>query len=1164
MKSNFLFRVFLGLALLTPVFFEGAKWLQHRSDTTVSLRNLLEERAEEGQALPYFLRFAPGGQAREWNNYLLFPDTSFDEKIFVQLTPSGWYLVERNGLRYSYDLLLSRQGDYAVTPGESKRYDVRIPGAWKKRNTFSLNECAAIQVVQVRQEMFAAILAFALMLFFLLLAFVVAIKQPGPHSFQNKSNLIQWLLAAMVIRLLLFLRLVLLPVFEFEIFDPSVYASSYFLPSLGDLILHLFLAVGVFSILQQFRAGFIKRIPLFVRAFVLVLLLDMVIGVVAGLVMDSNISFDLHNFFSLNYLSLLALLCAGLMMFMVIRLFSGLGFYSAEKETTSFKVHLLHWILGTGLFLLFQYAEAGRGPKEFVFSVSSAWIILGLFGIAGYLQLQTRISALVLSALLSAVCLHQAQLAHEKEYLRIFASRLTSSHDVESEYIFRNIENKLAEEFLQPADYDNYDQRKEGFESRIRQLYFSGYLDKFEVLFFTFDSSGKNTNKNEQYPRDFLNRTYNFETFPSLSNYFYRIKNPAPINGYIAKFENCDLKGSFGETFIILQPKFFQRSYYYPPFLAHRENTGPFDMNQYAYAVYASGKLVRQKGDYSYALEYDAESLGQPGWAKGFHHFVSKESQQTIVVISKDFSKVSLLLSLISLMLLLLLIIAAILFIITLFNGWPLKNEIKTSDRQMELLSTRIRIALVVMALAGLLLSVVFNINYSTRQNEDRERNLLSTKLRDVSLQLQNVSDLDGKLGDKERIQLLINEISEAQKTDLNLFDTSGLLLAGSKPQIFEDQFVAPLMHPDALRELRGRNLSQFLQNEQVGGHTFVSAYLPFFNANRDLIAYINVPFFSESNAIRRELSSYITTLINIYVLLILFSLAIASFISKRITEPLRLLKEKISGITLGGSNELIEWKHNDEIGDLVREYNAALQKLDQSARLIAESEREGAWKEMAKQVAHEIKNPLTPMKLNIQHLQRAWKDGHPQLEEMFAKVTRILIEQIDGLSTLATEFSNFAKMPVENMTECDMAKVVDQAVHLFDNTEGVTLFCEIEEKPAMVFADPEQLSRVFTNLIKNAVQAIPADRNGRIEVRLKRLARKKCWLVEVKDNGNGIPEGLRDKIFIPNFSTKTSGMGLGLAISKKIIENSKGNIWFDTGMHGTSFYVEIPVFEAQ
>jgi nitrogen fixation/metabolism regulation signal transduction histidine kinase len=257
--------------------------------------------------------------------------------------------------------------------------------------------------------------------------------------------------------------------------------------------------------------------------------------------------------------------------------------------------------------------------------------------------------------------------------------------------------------------------------------------------------------------------------------------------------------------------------------------------------------------------------------------------------------------------------------------------------------------------------------------------------------------------------------------------------------------------------------------------------------------------------------------------------------------------------------NEAIDWKRNDEIGELVNEYNKMVGKLDESATALAKSEREGAWREMARQVAHEIKNPLTPMKLSLQYLQKSISNNADNVQELTRNVAQTLVEQIDHLNQIAGEFSQFANIGNPRNEVFDLHEVLYLVTQLYRVNDRVHLDCTPLPGQVLINADRTHINRLFTNLIQNAIQAVPEDKIAVIEVEEELRGDK--ILVKVKDNGLGIANDMRSKIFTPNFTTKTSGTGLGLAMCKGIVEQAKGEIWFETRTgEGSTFFVELPV----
>jgi len=285
-------------------------------------------------------------------------------------------------------------------------------------------------------------------------------------------------------------------------------------------------------------------------------------------------------------------------------------------------------------------------------------------------------------------------------------------------------------------------------------------------------------------------------------------------------------------------------------------------------------------------------------------------------------------------------------------------------------------------------------------------------------------------------------------------------------------------------------------------------------------------------------------------------------FITNRITRSFSLISNKMKEVNLEKTNEEIVWNRKDEIGELVNEYNKMVRKLDVSAQLLAKSEREGAWREMARQVAHEIKNPLTPMKLNLQYLQMAIDNNSPGVKKISSYVANILLEQIEHLSKIASDFAQFANLGNTKNQLFDINRTLINVASLYSANEKLEIDTNLYHNEIIVEADKTQINRLFTNLLQNAVQSVPESRKAIIEI--KSQLTEKNVLVSVKDNGNGIPAEMYSKIFIPNFTTKTSGTGLGLAMCKGIIEKLNGKIWFETdGKSWTIFFVELPIADS-
>lgn len=450
-----------------------------------------------------------------------------------------------------------------------------------------------------------------------------------------------------------------------------------------------------------------------------------------------------------------------------------------------------------------------------------------------------------------------------------------------------------------------------------------------------------------------------------------------------------------------------------------------------------------------------------------------------------------------------------------------------------------------------------------TRYRNDQFKQI-EDKTRYVQSQIQPYIQQSGASPESVgELVFLLQDLAKLYRADMHVYNSEGELIATSRPYLFTSGLCGRRINPQVF--FKSFDQIEVLE-EKIGRLDYLASYDVVRDGNGKILAYICVPMFFSSYALWRDLFFYLALLFNLYLIVLFLAAMVAYLVGRRLTKPLATLGGRLRQIRVeeGHANEKISYDgaSSDEFGLLVDEYNHMVDELEANAQQLAASERELAWRDMARQIAHEIKNPLTPMKLTIQQLQRAKEVGGERFDDYFAKASRTLIEQIDSLSFIASEFSNFARMPMAKLTRVDLHAKLRAEVDLFrNNHEEIEIGYSSTVDEAYIMADSEQMTRLFNNLLKNAMQAIPSTRKGKIDVVLTEENGRA--VVSVTDNGCGISDEVAEHIFVPNFTTKSSGMGLGLCICKNIVAVSSGEISFTTKVdQGTTFVVKFPLVD--
>jgi signal transduction histidine kinase len=649
--------------------------------------------------------------------------------------------------------------------------------------------------------------------------------------------------------------------------------------------------------------------------------------------------------------------------------------------------------------------------------------------------------------------------------------------------------------------------------------------------------------------REFFNNMKS-TALKNLDNQMYLIDNEPDNIYYLTEFNLSSDLTLFLEFY----------SFYVPSGLGYAEllvdvkkNTP--DLADYSFAKYHNNILISKFGEYEYHTTSGIFNSYQDSLCfelNNFIHYKLENENGDILLVSRPIERLSS--QMITYSVLFILFTLSILLIAFVLHG--------RNVRQLFRLNLRVRLQLFFMiALSAILISTAIIIMYYTEKNSiSILQDELNEKAHSVLIELQH--KLNGHLTlqevEKEELDKLLHKFSLVFFTDINIYDTEGRIVASSRPQIFEKGFLSEMVNPTAFEKIFVDDLLYYNCTEKIGDLEYFSSYLPLMLTASQPAGIINLPYFARQKEERRSFRFLLFTFINLFVILGVIGTIIAIFYSRLLTKPLTELQENIANIRIDMQNEKIVWNSDDEIGQLISEYNRMVDKLEASADILKRSEREIAWREVARQIAHEIKNPLTPMKLNIQYLEKSYNEGDIAFNNKLKDISKTLIEQIETLDKVAEMFSDMAKSNIRNFIEIDLLDIIYSIVKLFDNSHNIKFEVIAENKNSEFITKgvKKDITQIFNNLLKNSVEAIGNKENGQINIIVSSLG--SYYSVELSDNGSGIPDNMKDMIFTPYFTTRSKGTGLGLAIVKTIIKDMGGNISIKSSTNkGTTFAIK-------
>ena len=741
---------------------------------------------------------------------------------------------------------------------------------------------------------------------------------------------------------------------------------------------------------------------------------------------------------------------------------------------------------------------------------------------------------ITLALIAATVFFHHRKENRENIEMEHFATLIVDETDHDFENATTDIIEKIkTDEMFNSWLKDDNLPSDDSLLSYFDKKYFNGIdlFHSYNIALTVCDSNTLITLENEPeiiYPCiDYFGDIFKYDSVTYINNGLYHIDDPMSNIYYIAKIA---VNGSQNLYF-----EFYKEKKIIP------------NLKNYSFGIYKNNILYYKLGNYYYPNNFNNFISQTDGIHKGkkFKHYILNDiTVNKAIVVSIESERWMRYVAPFSFIFLSLLLAY---FLFTFFEH-DRKGIFKHSFHSKMQLTIVLTLTISFVAIG--ITSFLFlenNITKKTQIEQYKQANIIRNRLETNILTENSLTNAE-----------YLSYLEETFFCDINIYNLDGILINST---LHDSNILSDSIESHAYQSIFKEDAGYLVQNELYDNEKCMSYYFPILDENNNLAAVLNVIYFDSKSEYDDQLSDFALNYINIIIVLLGISSIIVLLITRKTLKPIKIIEEQMGKMRLDGHNEPINFKGRDEIGALVEQYNNMCQQLEIAANRIARNERENAWREMARQVAHEIKNPLTPMRLNIEYLQMLWDRKDPKFEENFKETLKSLLEQIETLSKIATAFSDYAKLPENVSTTFDLSELLKSTIKLYDVEKNISISLIYNENDNWsLFADKNNLGRVFGNIIKNGIQAIGSE-IGHIEVILNRLGEK--YRVQISDNGCGIKEEDKKKVFFPNFTTKSSGMGVGLSVSQNIIQGMGGNISFSSkeGI-GTVFTIDIPILK--
>lgn len=913
------------------------------------------------------------------------------------------------------------------------------------------------------------------------------------------------------------------------IFSPTVYADGQLFNSLGAvLMVSLLIFLSVYCVFATrndiyrriLRSGHTKGMLWVCAASVSA----MIIGVstfvhvmLRSVILNSNISLELYRLNELNVYSLLVYLTlVGLLM----------------------TIPLLTQILMPTLKRLF-------GTRHDFFSAGSRIITAIVF--ATYMVFMTGMLGF----------------RKEQNRVNVWANRLSIERDISLELELRRVEEKIASDrFISTLSLIK--NSNSIILNRIIENYLLRASQNYDIAVELFPENEKDKGV-IAYFTEMVTRGVPV----SEGSRFRYIRDDGGHSLYVASFAYYNYGNGVTMMLLSVSPKSNRENKGYAYLLGYSAPGDVLIPARYSYAKYSGKVLTSYKGNYSYPTIVDAAlereiSESEDGVLRtnGFTHFINRISDKDLILVSRpktenfNYAVEFLFLTLV------------FYFCLTLLTLTRIHPKHRESNYYKSRINSAMMLALIMTLIALASVSVLFvyrRNNANLKSSMADKINSLQTLIQTQCRYIHDFTDLSA-----QEASGILEDISNTMKSDITLYTTSGKEFKSTAPEVFDMMLLGSRMNQDAYESIIYKNKRYYIGRERIGARQTYILYAPVFNAQGKMIAIMSSPFTDESFDFKSEAVLHSISVVTVFMILLLLARFITATAVDKMFKPISEMGRKMNEANIYNL-EYIVYERDDEVARLVKAYNLMVHDLYNSSRKLTQAERDKAWATMARQVAHEIKNPLTPIKLQIQRLIRMKANGNQAWIDRFDEISSEVLKQIDLLADTANEFSTFAKLYTEEPVEINLDNLLKEEIDLFDSRENIS-FSYLGLEDATAKGPKPQLTRVFANLINNSVQAIEnaqtemAEKGnepmkGEIVVSLRLSSKEGYYDIVFEDNGPGVSDENRSKLFTPNFTTKSNGTGLGLSICRNIIEKCNGEIFYSKSftLKGACFTVRFP-----